>query len=69
MTGFGNKHFSTQDFPTDFIKQRYITLVTPVKQNSTEIPLFPAGDEKNGANQNTLSFTSSIRNSHTNSSS
>lgn len=31
MTGFANKHFSTKDFPTNFIKQRYITLETPVK--------------------------------------
>lgn len=69
MTGFANKHFSTQDFPINFIKQRYITLETPVKQNSTEIPLLPAGGEKNGANQSILSFTSSIRNSQTNSSS
>lgn len=69
MTGFANKHFSTQDFPTNFIKQRYITVETPVKQNSTAIPLFPAGGEKNGANQNILSFTSSSRNSHTKSSS
>lgn len=32
--------FSAQDFPTNFIKQRYITLETPVKQNGTEIHCF-----------------------------
>lgn len=40
MTGFANKHFSTQDFPTNFNKQRHITLETPVKQTGTEIQRF-----------------------------
>lgn len=40
MTGFANKCFSTQDFPINFIEQRYITLETPVKQNGTEIHCF-----------------------------
>lgn len=60
-----NKHFSTQDFAVNSIKQRHIKLETPVKQNGTEIPLFLAGGNKNVTNQIIMPLASSIKNSQT----